>query len=204
MDFKQFFATIRKNLKFILVLAAMVVLFVEAFFVYTGGGYDASLSLFVYSKVSQNTADYQYDGYYSVKAADEFGNTVSQWVASPEIVKAIYSQAGIALPQGLSSFYRVIKAQKMAPQYIDVRFNVAKEADADKIAMALANVFAAKAEQASKLSGSVVFSVVAGEPVVKKNQPNFLPNGILAFIGGFLLSILLVLLKEQPDYDHRR
>lgn len=200
MNLKNFYKIIKKNIKFIAVFTAAVIILAEAFVWYTSGGYDVSLSLFVFSKVNQPTQDYQYDGYYSVKAADEFSNTVQQWTKSQEIVNETYQKAGVERPtNSLQAFYRTIKAQKLAPQYVDVRFNVAEEAQAGKMAKALAGVLQEKADLAGKYSGNVVFTIIGGEPVVAKNSPSFILYGLLALIGGFLISTLLILLKEDDN-----
>lgn len=197
MDFKKLYFIIKKNLKFILIFTAAIIIVVEVFSWYFSGGYDVSVSLYVFSKVSQPTQDYQYDGYYSVKAADEFGNTVAQWTKSSEIISAIYKKAGLSVPaKPLSVFSKIIKAQKMAPQYVETKFWVAKPEDAGKIAKALGSVLQEKADLASQYSGNVVFTIVGGEPMVIKNQANFLFNGLIALIGGFLLAVFVVLLRE--------
>lgn len=199
MDFKKLYSIIKKNLKFLLIFTGIIIILVEAFFVWQSGGYNVSLSLSVYSKVSQPTQDYQYDGYWSVKAADEFSNTVSQWVQSPEVVSAVYQKAGVKPVKPV--FSGPIKSQKMAPQYVAAEFQVGKPDDGGKIAKVLVSVLQEKAELASKNSGNVVFTIIGGEPVMVKNQPNFILDGLLALVGGVILGILLVLLKEDDDWN---
>src|SRR4030042_3664937 len=127
MDFKKLYLIIKKNLRFLLIFTGVVVILVEAFFVWQSRGYDVSLAISVYSKVSQPTQDYQYDGYWSVKAADEFSNTVSQWGSSPEVVNADYHKAQVTTVKLLLG--RPLKAQKMAPQYGAADFMVKSPGD---------------------------------------------------------------------------
>ena len=209
---KKFYLLLKKNLNFILIFTVVVILIIEGFFWYTSGGYDASLSLFIFSKADAPAAATsaaaiagdQFDGYWSIKAADGFSDTVVQWTKSPEIVNAVYQKAGVMPPKNsLQAFYRSIHAQKMAPQYVDVKFNFLEKEQGQKMAKALAEILQQKAELASKYSGGT-FTILSNDAVIAKNQANFLLDGILALIGGVLISILIVLLKEAEIYDDRR
>ena len=199
MDSKKLYLVIKKNFKFLLIFTGIVIILVEAFFVWQSRGYNVSLSLSVFSKINQPTQDYQFDGYWSVKAADEFSNTVSQWVQSSEVVNTVYQKAGVAPVKSLLG--RPLKAQKMAPQYVAAEFQVGEPGDGGKIAKALVSVLQEKAELASKNSGNVVFTILGGEPVVAKNQANFILDGLIALIGGAILGFFLVLLKEDDSWN---
>lgn len=199
MDFKKLYLVIKKNFKFLLIFTFVMIILVEAFFIWQSRGYSVSLALSVYSKVSQPTQDYQYDGYWSVKAADEFSNTVSQWVESPEVVNSAYQKAGVSPTKSLLA--KPLKAQKMAPQYVAVKFLVSEPGNGGKISQALVSVLQEKAETASDNSGDVVFTIIGGESVVNKNEANFILNGLLALIGGAILGILFLLLKEDDSWN---
>ena len=58
-----------------------------------------------------------------------------------------------------------------------------------------------KADQASKYSGNAVFTIIAGEPIIAKNQANFIFDGLIALIIGFLLATFIALLKENDNWD---
>jgi capsular polysaccharide biosynthesis protein len=118
MDFKKLYKIIKKNLKFILIFTGIIIILVEAFFVWQSKGYNVSLALSVFSKVSQPSQAYQFDDYLSVKAADAFSDTVSQWVQSPEVINSVYQRAGISPVKSL--FSGALKAQKMAPQNLQL------------------------------------------------------------------------------------
>ena len=193
MDFRNFYKIILKNLKFILISTFIVVVAVLVFSWVISGGYDVSLALLVASKAEgQTSPDYQYGGYYSVKAADEFASTVSQLVKSPEIVNAVFQKAG---SQSRSS----IKAQKMAPQYVEVEFVAYTAEQGRKISEALISALGEKLNRLNSLSGNVVFSIAGSEPIIVKNQQNYTLNGFIALVGGLLLSIFIVLLKEDDS-----
>ena len=191
MEFKKLFAIIKKNIRFILIFAFSVLFIVEVYSFWQSSGYDVSLAILVASRVeNQAGADYQYSGYYSVKSADEFGNTISQLVKSPEIINAVLKKT-----EGQSG--SVFKAQKMAPQYIEIKFITQTTEQGKKISEALVSVLGEKVAKLNSLSGNVVFSIFGGEPIISKNQQNYFLNGLIALVGGFLLSIFLVLLKEE-------
>jgi len=192
MDFKNFYKIIQKNLKFILIFTAIVIAAILVFSWILSGGYNVSLAILVASRVeNQTSADYQYSGYYSVKAADEFGNTISQLVKSPEIVIAVFQKARQA--QSISSF----KAQKMAPQYVEIKFIAHTQEQGRKISEALVSVLGEKVAKLNALSGNVIFSISGGEPIIFKNQQNYVFNGFIGLIGGVLLAMFVVLLKDD-------
>jgi len=199
MDFKKLYKIIKKNFKFLLIFTGIIIILVEAFFVWQSRGYNVSLALSVYSKVSQPSQAYQFDDYLSVKAADAFSDTVSQWVQSPEVINAVYQRAGVSPVKSL--FSGVIKAQKMAPQYVAAEFMVSESGDGAKIAKILVSVLQEKTELANKYSGNAVFTVVGGEPIVSKNQANFILYGVLALICGGILGISIALLKEDDNWN---
>lgn len=199
MDFKKLYSIIKKNLKFLLIFIGIIIILVEAFFLWQSRGYNVSLSLSVFSKVSQPTQDYQFDGYWSIKAADGFSDTVSQWVQSPEVINAVYQKAGVAPVKSLLG--RPLKAQKMASQYVATEFLVNQPQDAAKISKALISVLQEKTEVANKYSGNVIFTILGGEPIISKNQANFILYGVLALICGGILGIFIVLLKEDDNWN---
>lgn len=193
MDFKNFYKIIQKNLKFILIFTIIIIVVVLVFSWILSGGYKISIALLVASKVEGQTGnDYQYSGYYSVKAADEFGNTISQLVKSPEIINAVFQRAQ-------TQSRNIFKAQKMAPQYVEVKFVSYTKDQGRKISEALISVLDKKVDKLNLLSGNVVFSISAGEPIIGPNQQNFILNSLVALVGGFLLSIFIILLKEDDS-----
>jgi len=199
MDFKKLYLIIKKNFKFLLIFTGIIIILVEAFFIWQSRGYSVSLSLSVFSKVSQPTQDYQFDGYWSVKAADGFSDTVSQWSESPEVINSVYQKAGVSPVKSI--FSGPIKAQKMAPQYVAVEFLASGPSEGGKVARALVAVLQEKAGLASENSGNVVFTILGGEPVITKNQANFILDGLIALIGGWILGILFLLLKEDDSWN---
>ncbi|MBI4709100.1 MAG: hypothetical protein HY764_02790 [Candidatus Portnoybacteria bacterium] len=199
MDFKKLFFIIKKSSAFIIIFTILVIIAVLGFSWLRSGGYNVSLAISVFSKSSQATADYQYDGYYSIKAANDFCDTLSQWIKSPEVTNSVYKEADIG--ENNNSWRKIpkaLQAKKMAPQYIEVNFKVSKADDASKISRALDSVLKEKTENASRFSDTT-FTIIVGEPIISKNQANFIFNGFIAFVGGAFVAITLVLFKEN-DY----
>jgi capsular polysaccharide biosynthesis protein len=199
MNFSNFISLLKKNLKFILIFTAVVLFLVEFVAWKMSGGYDVSVSLFVFSEANQS-GENRCDGYYSIKAADEFSDSVSQWLKSPQIVSDIYKKADFQMPEiSLAAYSKIIKAQKMAPQFVEVKFKAADPEKGGKLAAAAAEVLQEKARLAGEFSGDAIFTISGGQPVVVKNGADYLRNGLLALVGGILLSIFLILFKEDED-----
>jgi capsular polysaccharide biosynthesis protein len=197
MDFKNLFSIIKKNFKFILIFTFIVIILVEVFFAWQSSGFNVSLALSVFSRVSQPSQSYQFDDYLSVKAADAYSDSVSQWVGSPEVINTVYQKAGLVPEKTLVG--GSLKAQKMAANYVSVEFSVANEVDGKKIADALVSVLQDKTELANKYSGNAVFTILGGQPVIVKNKADFILDGIIALIGGAILAIFILLLKEDDS-----
>lgn len=194
-----FFSLAKKNLRFISLLTILIIVAVLFFSWLASGGFSVSFSLLIGARVNQQSSDYQYDGYYAIKATNEFGDTVAQWVKSPEVLNSTYKKAAAQRPKGIMSFFGSLGAQKMAPQYVEVKFRTVNLEDGKKIVDALVSVLQGKAEMASSISGNIIFTILGGEPIITKNQANFLFNGLVALIGGLIVSFFIVLLKENEN-----
>jgi len=192
----MFFPIIKKNFKFIAIFTLAVILAVLFYCWRISGGYNVSLPLLISVKTSQSSADFQYGGYYNIEAADDFGDTVVQWAKSAEIANIVYAKSGIGpSTKFLGVSYYKFNAQKMAPQYVEIKFQATNPQSGEKVAQALVAALKEKADLASQISGNIVFDVSGSQAISSKNQVNFILYGFLALIGGFLLAVFFVLLK---------
>jgi hypothetical protein len=68
---------------------------------------------------SQSTAEYQYDGYYALQAADLFAQTVVSWFSTPSVLREVYDQASMD-PEitTVSSLANRFKVKKYSAQNI--------------------------------------------------------------------------------------
>src|SRR5687768_17169108 len=85
----------------------------------------ASLALTVVQQARQETADYAYDGYYAIRAAELVSDSLISWLATPSIVKEIHDVADLALTEeeALASAGRVFRAKKYSAQNVVVSYS---------------------------------------------------------------------------------
>lgn len=160
--------------------------------------FDVSVSFTINLTNKQNTLDYQYDGYYAIRASELLGDTIISWFLTPSEVLAIYQQAEIKPPQeNLIKLTRRFKTTKFSGQNIVVRFSETDRDKAEKIAQALSNYLEVKAESLNKDSnGKSLFDIVASKPVTVETDRKILLNGILGLIAGLIISLSLIIIKE--------
>lgn len=198
MELKQYLKIIAKNFKLIFIVAILIALVVAIVSVKTPAKYNVSLSLLISRIGREQTSDYRYDGYYAIKAADEFSKNVTYWFKSPEVVRAIYQRAELESSyQSIRSLAKAFRAQQLAPQFVEVRFSTPSEADAKKIASAIPEVLQEKANRINTTSWqSIAFSIMGEEPVIIFKKPEVLLNTLLGFLAGLILGVFVVSAKE--------
>ena len=129
----------------------------------------ASLSFTVSAVARQATAEYAYDGYYAIRAAELVSDTLISWLATPSTIKGIHEKAGLPLTdeEALAAAGRAFRARKYSGQNVVVTFSAPDEDAAGRLAAAAGDVLAARAEELALSSeGSSLFRAVASPPVI--------------------------------------
>lgn len=197
MELRDYLKIIKKHYKLILIITILIGVSSFVFTLKRPVIYDTSLSLFITRTTTQATQDYKYDGYYAIKAAELFSDTVRQWLQSPEVVIEIYKKAGIDLElESLRKLGKILKVYKMSPQYVEVRFKAEEKEKVQKISSVIPSVLQSKAQQLAWSSGDLAFYIRATSPVIIENKPKPLFNGLIGLISGFVLGIFVVFFRE--------
>ncbi len=202
MELKDYLKIIKKRYLLILVVTILVGASAFVFTFRRSVVYETSLSLLITRSTSQVTQDYKYDGYYAIKAAELFSDTVKQWLESPEVVVEIYKRAEIDLGlESLRKLRKKFKAYKMSSQYVEVRFKASQKEEAQKISGVIPSVLQSRAQQLTWDSKDLSFYIKAASPVIVENKPKPLFNGLIGLISGFVLGIFVVFFKEYLRKD---
>jgi len=196
MDFKKIIFYLGK-FKFILAFAVLVALAAGLFGWWGGTKYSVSLSLTINRYGNQPSQDYRYDNYYALKAANEFGDTVTGWFKTPEMTQAIFKKAGLnSWPQNLNTLSRRFSAAKISPNLVEVRFGAQSESEAKTLADAVGRVVAEKTNLIGNSSGqNISFSATAGEPVIIKNIGLIWWNILAGLLVGLAVGIFVKLAR---------
>jgi len=160
--------------------------------------FQASESFAVNRINKELTADYQYDGYYALQAADLFSQTVVSWFSTPSILRQVYRQAdldpNIETMNSLSSRFTV---KRYSAQNIVVRFNETSAERATKLAQAVRQVIEQQTSELNKTAdGKSIFSIVGSEPVIVDFKPNPWLYGGVALVVSFGFSLLLAAFRH--------
>ncbi len=184
--------------KEVLIFALGVALVAGIFTWQKQNNYEASLSLTVSRYGTQSAQDYKYDNYYAIKATDEFGDTVAGWFKTPEMTQTIFKKADFQSDiQSLDSLKKKIKAAKISPNLVEVRFSAKNELAAKKLAEAIVNTISEKVSllNASSWQG-ISFLVMGSEPVVVKNSQAVWWNALAGFLVGLVVGFFIKVSRE--------
>jgi hypothetical protein len=149
-----------------------------------------SLAFTIAEQSRQETADYSYDGYYSLRASELVADTMISWLSTPSVIKDIYAGAGISIgdDHAFAEAGRAFRAKKLSSQNVLVSFSASNAGTAAKLAQQTAKILS---ERAARLALSPkdqsLFLVTASEPVIAETslpQPAAAAAGLL--IGAFL------------------
>jgi len=120
MELSELIRLAVKHYKFLIVIAVIAGL-AGAWFAYSRPTqYEGSVSFTINRINTAVTTEYQYDGYYGIKAAELFGQTVVSWLETPSVLLDMYQRAGVE-PHitSLSSFTGRFRAKIYSPQTIN-------------------------------------------------------------------------------------
>lgn len=171
--------------------------------VWTPSQYRISLSFTITQTAPQETADYQYDGYYAIQSAQLVGDTVASWLRTPVVVFNIYERAQSPAPsQSLSRLTARFRTTNAAPQQVLVTFADSSEETGRLLAEAIVDEVESRAANLNvQPNGSSTYRVVGDEPVVtlvEKLLPLTAGIGVVIGLGvGVLFSYLWWALREE-------
>lgn len=202
MELRDYLKIIKKHYKLILVITILVGVSSFIFTLRKSVVYDTSLSLFITRSAPQDTQDYKYDGYYAIKAAELFSDTIKQWLESPEVVVEIYKQAEIDLTlKSLRKLRKKFTAYKMSSQYVEVRFKAKERAEAQEVSRAITKVLQSKTQELTGATKDISFSIKGANSVIVENIPKPLLNGLIGLVSGFVLGLFIIFFKEYYRKD---
>lgn len=197
MEIRELVRIAAKHIKFLVGIGILAGL-ASAWFMYTQPAkYEGSVSFTINRVNTIETLDYQYDGYYGIKAAELFGQTLVSWMETPSILLSMYKEAQVEPHiSSLNSFTGRFNAKLYSPQNMVVTFKEGDEENAHALAKAISEVVVQKSEEANQLTtGESLFHVVAEPSVVVEQKINSGLAGLVGGLAGVLIGIVLVALR---------
>ncbi len=132
--------------------------------------YETSLAFTINQRQRQPTPDYQYDGYYALKASELFADTLISWFGTPSFVVDVYKDAGTPIAPGAIDIAAAVNgfhAKKLSTQNVVIRFSMRDRASAENVARAAVSAVMAKTAVLNQdEKGQALFIVTAAAPVI--------------------------------------
>ncbi len=163
--------------------------------------YKALVSVDVFRLAGSQTADYDYDGYYAVLAADEFSKNIRFWLQSP---RALSEASGAVMEKEFSE--KTFSVKKLSPQYLKIEYGARSVQEAESVSVWLSAFLREKALALDNLSsGGTAFAVEAGKPLIWRARPGNIRAGLFSGLFlGVIFSLIAVFLKLKPVEDEDR
>ncbi|MFA6197548.1 MAG: hypothetical protein WC734_00125 [Patescibacteria group bacterium] len=158
--------------------------------------YRTSISFAVNRINKQDTAEYQYDGYYAIQASDLFSQTVVSWFYTPSFILEVYDIAGVTPKiDTLEKFTAQFKTKKYSAQNIVVTYPERDRATAEKIANGIIQNVSQRTKSLNQSSEQkALFEVVGAKPVIVEQPSNIPVRTVLGLIVGLVASLGFVYL----------
>lgn len=198
MSPKNYLKVVSVHKSTVIASVILIGLFSFIFTILMPESYDVMLTLSIHKINREKTGDFQYDNYYAIQAAELLGDTVVNWLATPNIALSIYNQAGIKPDvKGLAKLSRKFRARQLSSHIVKVWFNYKNPEGADKLAISLVKIIKDKVKNIEKTSeNKPSFEIRASSPIVIQHKIDPLLASIFGLVCGLFVGVGLAFLFE--------
>ncbi len=198
MEIKEYLNLLKAQKRLFWEIVGGIILVSFAYFYLKPVVYETSLILNVTRKGSQASQDYRFDDFYRLQADEKFSETLVQWLKSPRVISDIWSHAGKDLRNpSLRQISGMIKAEKLSPQVISVKFSASEPETAKKISASILEIISEKTESLNKdQQEETWFQIQAFDPIIVLAQINPLKLLFFSFLVGIFLGFWTVLIRH--------
>ncbi|MFA6082093.1 MAG: hypothetical protein WC773_01580 [Patescibacteria group bacterium] len=203
IDYIKIFGRAKK----LIIFGTLLVVLITALFIATGKTrYDTSLTLTIdrVSIIDQKTTPYYlYDGYYAQQAGGLFAQTVGNWMISPSVVKSIYANADVDLPDLRSSTQlgKLFTVKQFQPATVDITLRSTDSVQSEKLLNSANTVLQGLTDETNAAKTDEKYVLRASGPVSVKVQPFWALDITLAVVIGLVLTTFLAMLGTYLKKD---
>lgn len=144
--------------------------------------------------------DYQYDNFYRLQADERFGDTLVKLLATPQVTKDIFTEAGVreGIPEG-----DYFTGRKLSSQIVEVTFTDKDPAKLETLAKSVPVVLNRYTSEldTKDTNQNNWFRVIASEPVVSDARIHPKQVVAIALFFGIFFGFLIVLIKHYIQVD---
>ncbi len=196
------FAIIWKKRAVVLFVVLISLVLGLAFEEMKGTSWNTTYTMVVSPDSEKDTANFNYDHYYSLEAIDTLTDSMEEWLKSPALTNQIKSETGANFRSSDWRFFdnSSIAVRKKAPQLIEISYSTKTEKEAKEIENVLGKKSQGYLSSFDKMDNPH-FNLTNSSSDTKFIFPNWGFVIILSLLWGTVLGVILVLLlfnlKEQ-------
>lgn len=200
MSLRDYIQVLIKNWWKIVGLAVMLAVIAYTLATRRPPTYEGIITLTVIGKSQPSSQFYNFDGFYSLQANGLVVDIVSSWLASPNMIKEIFDQAGVDLPvDNIKRLRKVLLYNKPSANagVIDVSFLKQNRADVTKVLTATKSVIQSKLQglkEAQAFYSDIQLQI--SDPLVIEQRPKPLQEVLAVGLAGAILAGLIVIIRE--------
>lgn len=143
------------------------------------------------------STDYQYGAYYELKASELYVQHLMSLFLSPAIVEEVYTTARVGYRiDSVSRFTSRFATKQYSAQQFIVQFGDQNRETAERLGDAVSTVVQQHAIISGAINQQQIFSVLPQTPVIAAERTHPAVATIIGLLAGFLLSIVLVYIRE--------
>lgn len=193
MELREHFGIINKYKWLIILLVILITLATFLFSFYQPEYYKVSTAFTVKSINKQVTTEYQYDGYYSIKAAELFSQTIISWFMTPSVLVEIYEKAGIDPKiDSLDKFTSRFKTKQYSAQNFVVTFKERDRKSAEAVSSSIISLVEENSQDLSlDANQNALFEVEGATPVIIKSKVATWLVTLVAFVFSLIIAVAI-------------
>ncbi|MBU0708599.1 hypothetical protein KJ596_02485 [Patescibacteria group bacterium] len=199
MELKDFLAPFCKRWKPVLLVPFTLGVLAYICSSYLPLKYQASATIYVQRTPEQSQGEFfTYEGYYAYKAAQEYADTITGFLESPDIIR----QAGLIVWESVSEdrqrqLQNSVSATKVAPQLVQVVVTFGSTDEAKQILTALVQAVDTSTKSLNQLGGGETKIGLLTEGLLTETvRPRRLLNALVAAGAGIIIVCVWVWLRE--------
>lgn len=142
---------------------------------------------------------YDYEGYYTLRTANEAAAALIAWLQSPGGVQAVYRDAGIENSlRTLRAYERIFSVKRADTPFFEIRFKAETSEDAGKFSSSLEKLLA---QQLTAFQGSASLSLGASPAVSIERAVPLMRNIAYGALLAFALTLFSVLFRKALESE---
>lgn len=142
--------------------------------------HEVSVDFMISQRAKPATTDYDYDGYYALRASELFADTIISWFSTPSFIKTVIGTAGQSADDAPLPT-RLFRAKRYSSQNVVVRFSAPDPEAGAALAGAVTGEIVKRSSWMNPTDGGVgLFVVEPSEPILAARR---IPTSQAAFAG---------------------